>query len=133
VATPANQAVTPSGIRVKDVMRRPGATLSPDATVRDAVTRMRALNVPVLPVVDAGNALLGVTRADALSQVAEAEQADALRSRVVSTVTATPEMDVGRLAEMMRYKGLDWIPVLEARQLVGELTLVEAETASRRA
>jgi CBS domain-containing protein len=118
---------------VKDVMRRPGATLSPDATVRDAVTRMRALNVSVLPVVDAGNSLLGVTRADALSQVAEAEQADALRSRVVSTVTATPEMDVGRLAEMMRYKGLDWIPVLEARQLVGELTLVEAETASRRA
>jgi CBS domain-containing protein len=92
---------------------------------------MRTLGVSVLPVVDAGNALLGVAGADTLAQVPEADQADALKPRVVATVTATPEMDVGRLAEMMRYKGLGWIPVLEARQLVGELTLGEAETASR--
>lgn len=127
-----DQVVTPSGVKVKDVMRRPAATAPPDTTVEEALARMQALRVSALPVVDADDALLGVVRADALERVAEVDRSTPIKSRAVSTVTATPEMDVGRLAEMMRYKGMDWIVVLEARHLVGALTLAEAEVAAQK-
>jgi hypothetical protein len=40
-------------------------------------------------------------------------------------------MDAGRLAEMMQFKGMDEILVLDARRLVGALTRAEAEAAAR--
>jgi CBS domain-containing protein len=43
--------------------------------------------------------------------------------------TATPEMDVARVAEMMRDRGVDDIMVVEGRYLVGALSLAEAGKA----
>jgi CBS domain-containing protein len=130
MATSEGHVVTPSGVKVRDVMRPPAGALSPDATIAEALARMQALGATALPVVDAERALLGVARTDALERVAEGARAEAVKGHIAATVTATPEMDVGRLAEMMRYKKMDWILVLEARHLVGTLTLAEAERAA---
>ncbi len=132
MATSGGQAATPSGVKVRNVMHPPLATLAPETTIQDALGRMQGLNVSQLPIVDAGSILLGIVRADLLRQIPEAERSTSVRGRMTSTVTATPEMDASRLAEMMRYKGLDWVPVLEARHLVGAITLTEAEGPPRK-
>lgn len=131
-STGPDQRPTPSGVKVKEIMHAPAGTLAPEVPARDALERLQALRVSTLPVVDAYQSLVGVIRAEALATLGPAELAEPIRSRLsVSSVTATPEMDAGRLAEMMQFKGMDEILVLDARRLVGALTRAEAEAAAR--
>ncbi|MFB3819782.1 MAG: CBS domain-containing protein [Candidatus Methylomirabilales bacterium] len=120
-------------MKVRDIMRRPAGLISPEATIGEALAQMQALKLASLPVVDRNSALLGVVSAEALSRVPEAERSGSLKPHVSAfAATANPEMDAGRLAEMLRYKGLDATLVLEARHLVGSLTLAEAEAATQK-
>lgn len=114
-------------MKVKDVMRKPMETLLPETAVKAALDRMKTLGLSALPVQDQGGSFLGiVTVADLSRRVASAESEEVapIKNRLApSAVTATPEMDVGRLAEMMQYKGMENIMVLEARRLVGAVSL----------
>jgi CBS domain-containing protein len=87
-----------------------------------------------LPVQDQSGFFLGIVQvADIVRRIASSEEEGAVpvKDRFSrSAVTATPEMDVGRLAEMMRYKSLENVMVLEARHLVGAISLEEARTAA---
>jgi CBS domain-containing protein len=120
-------------MKVKELMRTSVARVSPSATVREALSRMDGSSVTSLPVEDAEGFLLGVARlADLSRAIAEgsvessAAVGDGLSSHLV---TATPEMDVARVAEMMRDRGVDDIMVVEGRSLVGALSLAEAGKA----
>jgi len=120
-------------MKVKELMRTSVAKVSPATTVRDVLSTMDGSGVTSLPVEDAEGFLFGVARFADLSQaVAEGKVAssaavgDGLSSHLV---TATPEMDVTRVAEMMRDKGVDDIMVVEGRYLVGALSLAEAGKA----
>jgi len=121
-------------MRVKEIMRKPIATLLPETSAREALDRMRALGVTSLPVQDQSGFFLGIVQvADITRHIASnaAEGAVPIKDRFSrSAVTATPEMDVGRLAEMMRYKSLENVMVLEARHLVGAVSLEQARTAA---
>jgi len=118
-------------MRVKDIMRKTVETLLEDTSVQGALDRMHALGLSSLPVQDQGGSFLGiVTVADLSRRVASAESEGAapIKNRLSPmAVTATPEMDVGRLAEMMRDRGLDNIMVLEARRLAGTVSLEMAQ------
>lgn len=120
-------------MKVKELMRTSVAKVSPAATVREALSRMDGSGVTWLPVEDAEGFLLGVARLSDLSRaLAEGNVASsaAIGNGLSShLVTATPEMDVARVAEMMRYKGVDDIMVVEGRYLVGALSLAEAGKA----
>ena len=120
-------------MKVKELMRTSVARVSPAATVREALSRMDGSGVTLLPVEDAEGFLFGVARlADLSRAVAEGRVAssaavgDGLSPHLV---TATPEMDAARVAEMMRDKGVDDIMVVEGRYLVGALSLAEAGKA----
>ena len=120
-------------MKVKELMRTSVTRVSPAATVREALSRMDGSGVTSLPVEDADGFLLGVARlADLSRALAEGSVAssaavgDGLSSHLV---TATPEMDVARVAEMMRDRGVDDIMVVEGRSLVGALSLAEAGKA----
>jgi len=120
-------------MKVKELMRTSVTRVSPAATVREALSRMDGSGVTSLPVEDADGFLLGVARlADLSRALAEGSVAssaavgDGLASHLV---TATPEMDVTRVAEMMRDRGVDDIMVVEGRSLVGALSLAEAGKA----
>ena len=123
-------------MKVKEIMRKPKATLLPETPAKEALDRMRALGVTSLPVQDANGVFLGIVQvADIERHIArdEAEGKIAIKDRFSrSAVTATPEMDVARLAEMMLYKGLENIMVLEARHLVGAVSREQALTAGGR-
>lgn len=120
-------------MKVKEIMRMPMGTLLPETPAKEALDRMRALGVTSLPVQDQSGFFLGVVQvADIARNIAsdEAEGAVAIKERFArSVVTATPEMDVGRLAEMMRYKSLENVMVLEERHVVGAVSLEMARTA----
>ncbi len=132
MATSREHAVTPSGVKVREIMRQPAGTLAPEATIAEALAKMQQLGLPALPVADRNQALLGVVQAEGLERVPEAGRSAGVRPHISAfAATANPEMDAGRLAEMLRYKGLEWTLVLEARRLVGALTLAEAEAAAR--
>ncbi len=120
-------------MKVKEIMRTSVARVAPAATVGEALSRMDGSGVTSLPIEDAEGFLLGVARlADLSRAIAEGSIAssaavgDGLSSHLV---TATPEMDVARLAEMMRDRGVDDIMVVEGRSLVGALSLAEAGKA----
>ena len=120
-------------MKVKELMRTSVARVAPAATVGEALSRMDGSGVTSLPIEDAEGFLLGVARLDDLSRaIAEGSVAssaavgDGLSSHLV---TATPEMDVARVAEMMRDRGVDDIMVVEGRSLVGALSLAEAGKA----
>jgi len=120
-------------MKVKELMRTSVARVAPAVTVGEALSRMDGSGVTSLPVEDAEGFLLGVARlADLSRAMAEGSVAssaavgDGLSSHLV---TATPEMDVARVAEMMRDRGVDDIMVVEGRSLVGALSLAEAGKA----
>jgi CBS domain-containing protein len=120
-------------MKVKELMRTSVAKVSPAATVREALSTMDGSGATSLPVEDADGFLFGVARlADLSRALAEGRVAssaavgDGLSSHLV---TATPEMDAARVAEMMRDRGVDDIMVVEGRYLVGALSLAEAGKA----
>jgi len=120
-------------MKVKEFMRTSVVKVSPDATVKETLSRMDESGVTSLPVEDAGGILLGIARrADlsrGLSEGGVASSAAVGHGLSSHLVTATPEMDVARVAEMMRAKGIDDIMVVEGRYLVGALSLAEAGKA----
>src|SRR5512136_3417233 len=120
-------------MKVKELMRTSVARVAPAATVGEAPSRMDRSGVTSLPIEDAEGFLLGVAKlADLSRAIAEGSVAssaavgDGLSSHLV---TATAEMDVARVAEMMRDRGVDDIMVVEGRSLVGALSLAEAGKA----
>jgi len=117
-------------MKVKELMRTSVAKVSPVATVRETLSMMDDSGVSSLPDEDAEGCLLGVARLAVLSRAladgsvaSSAAVGDGLSSHLV---TATPEMDAARVAEMMRDRGVDDIMVVEGRYLVGALSLAEA-------
>ena len=121
-------------MKVREIMRKPIGALLPETTAKVALARMRELGVTSLPVQDPNGFFLGIVQvADITRHIAgnEAEGAIPIKDRFSrSAVTATPEMDVGRLAEMMRDKSLENIMVLEAGRLVGAVSLREVSAAA---
>jgi CBS domain-containing protein len=121
-------------MKVKDLMRTSVPRLSTLVSVREALSTMEDAGVTSLPVEDAEGWLLGIARAADLSGAltdGSLAPSAAVGNRVVPhLVTATPDMDVARVAELMRDRGLDDIMVLEGRSLVGALSLTQAGQAT---
>ena len=120
-------------MKVSEIMRKPVGTLSPETTVTEALARMQALGVASLPVEDEDEFFSGIVTVAELSR--RPDEAKGQPSAEVKhylsayPVTATPEMDVARLAEMMRSRGLEYIVVLDRVHVVGALSLAEATSA----
>ena len=121
-------------MKVKEIMRAPRAILSVETSVAEARARLPQPGVTSLPVVDRDGALLGLVTLDDLKpkqSSAGAKASDSVEPYLSPhLVTATPNMDVSRVAEMMRYKGLENIMVVEERYLVGAFSLGEATRAA---
>ncbi len=120
-------------MRVKERMRTLVEKVSPATTVAEALSMMDGSGVTSLAVEDAEGFLFGVARrADLSRALAEGNVTPSAAVGVGLSsclVTATPEMDVARVAEMMHDKGVDDIMVVEGRCLVGALSLAEAGKA----
>lgn len=120
-------------MKVREIMRKPFATLLLGTPISEALARMGEWGVTSLAVIDEQGVLAGVVTGPELSRRIEegkVERSSPIRDWLSThLVTATPEMDVDRLAEMMHYKGISNIMVTEGRILVGAVTSGEVESA----
>jgi acetoin utilization protein AcuB len=109
-------------------MRRPVVTIGVDTSVNEAVALMRTRGIRHLPVLDAGDRLVGIVTDRDLRQVfvAEDEPPRELPVREVMTwgvVTVRPGADLREAASIMRERRLGALPVVDGRgQVVGVLT-----------
>ncbi|NOZ58745.1 MAG: CBS domain-containing protein [Euryarchaeota archaeon] len=105
------------------VMIREPITASPEDTVARAMLTMTVRGIGGMPVVGDDGELLGmITHRDLILAGREAER---LRVRDIMTtklVTVEPRTPVRRVAEIMCSTGLQRLPVVEGKRLVGLVT-----------
>lgn len=115
-------------MKLKDVMTPNVEVIGPDASIEEAATKMRTLNVGLLPVCD-GNRLQGVVtdRDLALRAIAAGRDPKATKVRDVMTpdvVYCYEDQDVQEAARVMTEKQIRRLVVLDQnKRLVGIVSL----------
>ncbi|NGX14984.1 CBS domain-containing protein [Wenzhouxiangella sp. XN24] len=114
---------------VKDIMQTDVVTISPLATLRDAIEKMRSRKVKSLVVErrDAHDAYGIITYATILRTIV-AEEGDIDLVNVYDVyrkpvITVPPSMDVKYVARLMAHQRLSRVVVLETDELAGIITM----------
>lgn len=119
--------------RVKDWMTQQPLTVSPDTSAVEAYERMRGRKIHRLPVVDAGDHLVGIlTRSDIEGEVSFSQSTGgwsgarfALAGTTVgeimtsNPITVSPANSMREAAELLLTHHLSGLPVVEEGKLVG--------------
>jgi len=114
-------------MKIGDIMTRDVRTIDRNSTVEQAARMMKELNVGSIPVTENGNVIGIITDRDVvLRNVAdERTAADTRVEEVMSktVVTATPDMDVHRAADLMAQNQIRRLPVVENDRMVGIVSI----------
>ena len=125
-----------AGARLADVMTRDVSVIGPDATVHEATTTMKRLNIGFLPVCD-GRRLRGVlTDRDivvrALAEGRDAQQTPAREVMSPELIYAFDDDSVERAAELMKRHQIRRLPIVDrAMNLVGVVSLGDLAVDTR--
>ena len=103
----------------KDVMTSKIVTISSDETIARAVSSMDKHDVKEVPVVDEKNELIGeITYYDILDS--PRTDADAkVHTLLIKPPTAVPESDLSDIARLIIDSGVEAVPIIKERKLVG--------------
>lgn len=122
-------------MKVKEIMTKSVAFISPASTVVDAAQLMQKHNVGSIPVCDKSGVVGIVTDRDiVVRNVAHGinpqftSVSDVMTSQVA---TVTPDMDVEDVAGMMSDKQIRRMPVVENNKLIGIVALGDMATDAR--
>ena len=115
---------------VRERMSTDVAAVSPDTTLVEAAQQMRISGVGGIPVLDHDGECAGIlTERDIVIRVlAEEREPLAAFVRDVATmhpVTCSPEEDIALVAERMRENEVQHLPVCQAGQVVGVISLAD--------
>jgi len=125
---------------VRDVLALKGSsviTVSPGATVMEAVDKMNRNKIGALVVMDGGAVMGMFTERDVLQRVVGTERSprDILVAEVMTAevISCRPEEDVEDVAATMKERRVRHIPVCEGDDLVGLISIgdVSAQFASQ--
>jgi CBS domain-containing protein len=123
-------------LKVKDVMITDVVTVDVGVSVRKAVERMNAQGIGCLVVLERGQYAGIVTERDVLTRVvAEARNAETVLVGGVMSKPLTvvgPDASVEDAVQLMLEKGVKKLPVIDAEQLVGLITLTDIASAHLR-
>lgn len=115
-------------MRVSDLMQSDVRTIERDQVLREAVVELADAHVTALAVVDSAGQLKGVlSTADVLQVQAEAEE-EAWEERSVGDVmspvpvTITPDATAQQAAQLMLYRDIHRVFVVEYGRLVGVIS-----------
>ena len=120
-------------MQVSQILTRNVETIRPDTTVKEAVQRMRSMDVGSLPVCD-GRRLLGMVTDRDITIRITAEGRDAASTAVQEAMTPDvafvfDDQDVQEAAKLMRERQIRRLPVVNRdKQLVGILALGDIAT-----
>jgi len=112
--------VPPSRIKVSEVMTSPVVTISPDATVDQAIKTMLSHGISGLPVLD-GDRLVGIVTKTDLLDLVESEDYVALHM-TKNPVTVSAGASLLHARRLMFEEGAKVLPVVERERLSGLLT-----------
>lgn len=114
-------------MKVKDIMTKKVAYISPTASVVEAAQLMQKHNVGSIPVVDQNKVVGIVTDRDiVVRNVAHGKSPQATMVKDVMTsqvMTVSPDMDVNDASKLMAENQIRRLPVVENNQLVGMISL----------
>jgi len=122
-------------MKVKDIMTKNVAYVNPMSTVADAARLMQKHNVGSIPVCDQNGVVGIVTDRDiVVRNVAHGNNPQSTAVKDVMTsqvVTATPDMDVKDVSEIMAKQQVRRLPVVENNMLVGIVALGDVAADTR--
>jgi CBS domain-containing protein len=114
-------------LKLADIMTRDVRTIEKNSTVEQAARMMKELNVGSIPVTDNGNVIGIITDRDVVMRnVADGGTASNTRVEEImskTVVTASPDMDVHRAADLMARNQIRRLPVLEGNKVVGIVSI----------
>src|SRR5690554_4666972 len=114
-------------MKIGDIMTRYVRTIDRNSTVEQAARMMKELNVGSIPVTENGNVIGIITDRDVvLRNVADGRTAADTRVEEVmskTVVTATPDMDVHRAADLMAQNQIRRLPIVENNRMVGIVSI----------
>ncbi|HOC09643.1 MAG TPA: CBS domain-containing protein [Bacillota bacterium] len=114
-------------MKIGDIMTRDVRTIDRNSTVEQAARMMKELNVGSIPVTENGNVIGIITDRDVvLRNVADGRTAADTRVEEVmskTVVTATPDMDVHRAADLMAQNQIRRLPIVENNRMVGIVSI----------
>jgi CBS domain-containing protein len=123
-------------MRVGDLMQRHVKTVTPDATVNDAVVTLADSHISALPVVDGLGRMIGViSSTDILVSEAETEDAPAREALFEETMvrdlmtahplTVSSGEDVREAAQQMLYADVHRLFVVDGERMVGVISTTD--------
>jgi len=120
-------------LSLQDVMIRDVVTISPEATVVEAATRMTKKNVSCILVAGHDGKIQGIlSERDILKKVVSKSHLNAPRVAEVMTtpvISAAPSLSILEASRMMETKNIKRLPVLQDGQLLGIVTLTNLTQA----
>lgn len=122
-------------MKVKDIMTKDVAYINPDCNLVEAAQLMQKHNVGSIPVCDQSGVIGIVTDRDiVVRNVAHGNNPQNTPVKDVMTgqvTTATPDMDVDSVTQMMSQKQIRRIPVVDNNMIVGMVALGDVATDNR--
>jgi CBS domain-containing protein len=121
---------------LSEVMRTEFITVAPEDTLGEVAERMTALNVGAVVVKDFGKLIGILTERDLLKAMAARVHSSEARVRQFMTenpITASPDMDCEAAEQLMLEKGFRHLPVLDADDVVGVVSLGRVVAATKAA
>ena len=122
-------------MKVKDIMTKEVAYINPDSNVVEAAQLMQKHNVGSIPVCDQSGVIGIVTDRDiVVRNVAHGNNPQNTPVRDVMTgqiTTASPDMDVNDITQIMSQKQIRRVPVVQDNKIVGMVALVDVATDNR--
>ena len=113
---------------VREIMRTPVKTISPDAPVIEAAQRLRDEDIGSLVVEDDGSCVGIITESDIVAVTAAEGDTRALSVSDVMTetlLTVTPDADIGTAVDRLRTNNVKKLPVVDDGSLVGIVTTTD--------
>lgn len=122
-------------MKVRDIMTKDVACINPDSKVVEAAQIMQKNNIGSLPVCDQSGVIGIVTDRDIIVRnIAHGKDPKETPVRDVMTgqvITASPDMEVDEVAQMMASKQIRRVPVVENNMIVGMVALGDIATDRR--
>lgn len=122
-------------MKVKDLMSRNAASVSPDTSLEEVARMMKEMNIGSVPVVESGRVVGIVTDRDIIiRELAMGKNPVTTRVGDVMTYgisTASPEMDIHDAAKLMSDKQIRRLPVVDNDRLVGMIAIGDMAVRSK--
>ncbi|MEM0155337.1 MAG: CBS domain-containing protein [Thermoplasmataceae archaeon] len=105
-------------MKISEVMTKDAVVLSRDSRVAEALSKMSELRIHQIPVVS-GNEYLGVISSSEILRRRSLQLMSKVENFIINTPTGTPDMDIMEAVRVLRDSGVNALPVIDKKRLVG--------------